>query len=198
MHLSMPNRRPRRLQYPRRREWRHECCASQVTAGVVRLTAHSTGASLVLHVPALRRRNTEVVRYIVKMYLVRWATWSDHASITFSLDVKKPRLERRWKTSRSWRNFSRSAFEADPKASQLCADASSLQDLVDEVECELHIFLKIRQKSACIRLDSTFGVKDRAKDWFKSYLTGESYALFTAEKPLLLFKCCALFRRTQS
>ena len=31
------------------------------------------GASLVLHVPALRRRKTEVVRYIVKMYLIRIA-----------------------------------------------------------------------------------------------------------------------------
>jgi len=29
------------------------------------------GASLVLHVPALRRRNTEVVRYIVIMYLAQ-------------------------------------------------------------------------------------------------------------------------------
>ena len=29
------------------------------------------GASLVLHVPALRRRKTEVVRYIVKMYLAQ-------------------------------------------------------------------------------------------------------------------------------
>ena len=30
-----------------------------------------SGASLVLHVPALRRRSTKVVRYIVKMYLAQ-------------------------------------------------------------------------------------------------------------------------------
>ena len=35
------------------------------------LSGHCDGASLLLHVPALRRRKTEVVRYIVKMYLAQ-------------------------------------------------------------------------------------------------------------------------------
>ena len=54
---------------------------------------------------------------------------SDHALVTFLLDVKKPRLERLWTTCRPWKTFSQSAFEADLRASQLCTDVDALQDL---------------------------------------------------------------------
>ena len=53
---------------------------------------------------------------------------SDHTFITFTLNVKKPHVERFWTTSRSWRKLSRSAFEADLKASQLCTDLHVLHD----------------------------------------------------------------------
>jgi len=58
---------------------------------------------------------------------------SDHAFITFTLNVNKPRVERFWTTSRSWRKFSRSAFEADLKVSQLCTDLHVLQDSLVEL-----------------------------------------------------------------
>ena len=48
-------------------------CRHACNACVYDVCAHSVngGACLVLHVPALRRHNTEVVQYIVKMYLAQ-------------------------------------------------------------------------------------------------------------------------------
>jgi len=63
---------------------------------------------------------------------------SDHALVTFSLCVKKPRLERLWTTCRPWKKFSQSAFEADLRASQLCTDVDALQDLSADELAELY------------------------------------------------------------
>ena len=63
---------------------------------------------------------------------------SDHAIITFSLDMRKPRLERLWTTCRLWKKFSKSEFEADLEASQLCIDVSALQDLSADELAELY------------------------------------------------------------
>ena len=63
---------------------------------------------------------------------------SDHAFITFTLNVKKPRVERFWTTSRSWRKFSRTGFEADLKVSQLCTDLHVLQDSLADELAELY------------------------------------------------------------
>ena len=54
---------------------------------------------------------------------------SDHTLIIFKGDVKKPKLEQLWTTSRSWRKLPLSLLEADLKASRLCIDISSLQGI---------------------------------------------------------------------
>ena len=63
---------------------------------------------------------------------------SDHSFVTCSLDVKKPRLERLWTTTRPWRKFSLSAFETDLKGSQLCSDVRALEDLSADDLAELY------------------------------------------------------------
>ena len=59
---------------------------------------------------------------------------SDHATVSFEINVEKPLLEQLWTTSRLWKKLSPSAFEADLRASELCADVETLRGKsVDEL-----------------------------------------------------------------
>jgi len=63
---------------------------------------------------------------------------SDHALVTFSLGMKRPRAVRQRTTIRPWKKFCRSAFEADLAASRLCTDMSVLQDLSADDLAEMY------------------------------------------------------------
>ena len=63
---------------------------------------------------------------------------SDHALVTFKLDISRPRLSQQWDTRRSWRNFSEVSFEEDLAASKLCSDLESLDELSVDDLAELY------------------------------------------------------------
>ena len=85
---------------------------------------------------------------------------SDHAIVSFEIDVKKPLLEQLWTTSRLWKKLSPSASEADLRASELCADIETLRGKsVDELS-ELYdtVMLALLDKhSPAVKISRKFG-----------------------------------------
>lgn len=74
-----------------------------------------------------------------KVYNVSADTYvSDHALVSFKLDISRPRLVQQWDTRRSWRNFSEVSFEEDLAASKLCSDLESLDELSVDDLAELY------------------------------------------------------------
>ena len=59
---------------------------------------------------------------------------SDHALVSYTLDIRRPRLQHQFDFRRSWRNFDNDSFLADLMTSRLCTNLNSLNRLsVDEL-----------------------------------------------------------------
>jgi len=63
---------------------------------------------------------------------------SDHALVTITLDISKPRVQHTWMTCRYWRNLSLSEFKAKLMASRLCNDLSSLDGMSADEMTDLY------------------------------------------------------------
>ncbi len=92
-----------------------------------------------------------ITRSDTKVHNVTAGTYlSDHALVTFILDVRRPTLTQQWDTRRTWCKFSDSKFEADLAASALCNDLKSLEDLsVDDLAVLYHDGMQVLLDKHC-------------------------------------------------